>query len=220
MTNKERQKVDKTEKFWDRLSTRFDTRAEHYEQTTLKTIENSKKYLKVSDVVLDYGCATGTITCELAGNVKEIHGIDISSKMIEAAQRKAVEQKIKNIDFAQATIFDNRYGPDSFDVILALNIIHLVEDTRQVMQRLNELLRSGGLMISATACLGEKRTFSSTLLSIPLFLSTKLGLVPRIRFFKIPELEDAMTKGNFKIVETEILTHNPATEYFIVAKKI
>lgn len=212
--------MNKTEKFWDKLSNKFDKRAKNFEQTTIKTIENTKKYLNVSDIVLDYGCATGIITYKIADNVKEIYGIDISSKMIEAAKRKAGERKIENIDFVQAIIFDKRYKRESFDVILALSIIHLVEDTPKVMQRINELLKPGGLIISSTACLGEKKTFLSILLSIPIFLLIKIGIVPNMRFFKISELEDSITKENFQIIETETLAHNPATEYFIVAKKI
>ncbi len=52
------------------------------------------------------------------------------------------------------------------------------------------------------------------------FLSIKIGILPYIRFFKIPELKDLITQGNFQIIETEILSQSPATEYFIAAKKI
>ena len=212
--------MNKSEKFWDKLSNKFDKRARHFEQTTIKTVENTNKYLNVSDIVLDYGCATGIITYEIAGNVKEVHGIDISSKMIEAAKRKAGERKIENINFAQATIFDERYKRESFDVILAFNIIHfLLEDTQKVMQRINELLKPGGLIISSTACLGEKKTFLSFLLFFLSFILTKIGIVPNMRFFKISELEDLITNGNFQIVKTESLNHSPE-EYFIVAKKV
>lgn len=211
--------MNRSEKFWDKLSKKYDKRAKN-DKTYNKTLEITKKHLKSSDIVLDYACATGLYSIELAGNVKEIHGIDISSKMIETAKRKAGERKIENIDFAQTTIFDERYRRESFDVILALNIMLYFEDTQKVMQRINELLKPGGLIISSTACLGEKKTFLSILLSIPIFLSIKIGILPYLRFLKIPELEDSITKDNFQIVETEILTHYPATEYFIVAKKI
>ena len=67
------------------------------DKTYKKTLEITKKHLKSSDIVLDYACATGLYSIELAGNVKEIHGIDISSKMIEAAERKATEHKIGDL---------------------------------------------------------------------------------------------------------------------------
>ena len=118
--------MKKTEKFWDKASLNFDKRSKKIDQTEIKTLENTKKYLKVSDIVLDYGCGTGTMAIELVDKVKQIDGIDISSKMIDIAQRKAAEGKIKNIDFVQSTIFDERLRGASFDVILVFNIIHFV----------------------------------------------------------------------------------------------
>lgn len=144
-----------------------------------------------------------------------IHAIDISSRMIEIAKNKADGCKIENIDYANSTIFDERYKRGSFDVILVFYILHLLEDTHKVMQRINELLKPGGLIISATPCMGEKKTFLSTLL----LLVSKTGLVPKIKSFKISELEDTITIGNLEIVETECL-HQSSQQYFIVAKKI
>ena len=152
--------------------------------------------------------------------MKEIHGIDISSKMIETAKSRAGERKIENIEFAHATIFDKRYGRESFDAILALNVLHLVEDINKVMQRINELLKPGGLIISSTACMGETGKFFSKLISIPIFLLTKLGILPKIIFFRVSELEDSITNGKFQIVKTETKSSNAATTCFIVAKKV
>jgi len=133
--------------------------------------------------------------------------------MIEAAQRKATERNTGKLDFFQSTIFDERLKRESFDVILALNILHFSENAQKVMQRINELLKPGGLFISATPCMGEKKSLLRSLLP----LVTKIGIIPPMRFFKISEMEDSVTRGNFHIVETECL--NP-TEYFMVAKKV
>ncbi len=205
--------MDKSEKFWDKMANNYDYEEKKDEQIYLKIIDKTKKYLKTSDIVLDYGCGTGLISNEIADNVKVIHAIDISSKMIENAKGKADGRKIENIYFAHTTIFDERYKRGSFDVILVFYILHLLEDTPKVMQRINELLRPGGLIISTTPCMGEK-----TFLSILLSLVSKIGLIPNIRSFKISELEDSIANGNFEIVETECL-YQRSPEYFIVAKK-
>jgi len=178
----------------------------------IKIIEKTRNRLKISDNVLDYGCGTGTAAIEIASSVKKVKGIDISSKMIEAAKGKTVERKVKNIDFAQTTIFDEKLEKGSFDVILCFNLLHLVEDMPKVMQRINELLKPGGLIISATPCI--RGTFFGVLLS-PV---SKIGLIPPIKSFKISELEDSIANGNFEIVETECL-HQRSQQYFIAAKK-
>jgi 2-polyprenyl-3-methyl-5-hydroxy-6-metoxy-1,4-benzoquinol methylase len=207
----------KPEKFWDRSASTYDGSEPSSDPTHIKTVEAAQKYLDVSDVVLDYGCATGTIALEIADHVKEVHGIDISSKMIEVAKRKAGERKVKNVDFAHATIFDERLKKEAFDVILAFNVLHLLEDPQKAVQRINELLKPGGLIISSTACMGENR---ASFMSVLLFLVMKIGIIPSLKFFTISELENAIAAiGNFQIVEAESLMRNP-TSYFIVAKKI
>lgn len=206
-------KLNKSEKFWDKMAKNYDQEEKKDEQTYIKIIEKTKKYLKISDIVLDYGCGTGLISNEIADNVKVIHAIDISSKMIKIAKIKADGRKIENIYFAHSTIFDERYKRGLFDVILVFYILHLLEDPHKVMQRINELLKPGGLIISATPCMGEKKV-----LSILLSLVSKIGLIPNVRSFKISELEDSIADGNFEIVETECL-HQSGQQYFIVAKK-
>ena len=210
--------MNKTEKFWDKVSNKFDKRSKKLDQTEIKTLENTKKYLNVNDIALDYGCGIGTMDIEIADNVKKIHGIDISSKMIDVAKRKAAERKIENIHFAQSTIFNERYKRESFDVILAFNILHFLEDTQKVMTWINELLKPKGLLISVTPCLGEKKSFMNIVIFLLVLLQTKLGMVPYMRFFRISEFEDLIADGNFQIVETERL-HSPGEQYFIAAKK-
>jgi 2-polyprenyl-3-methyl-5-hydroxy-6-metoxy-1,4-benzoquinol methylase len=208
--------MNKSEKFWDKVSNLFNSSEKKIKQnsTSFKTIEATKKMLDSSDVVLDYGCGPGTITIEIAESVKTMHAIDISSGMIEVAKGTAAKRNIENIDFEHSNLFDEQYKKESFNVILAFNILHFIEDTPKVMLRLNDLLKPGGLFISATACLGERKTF----LSMMMFFLTKIGVVPKMNFFKISELENLMTDGNFTLVDRQRLSRLPAC--FIVAKKI
>ena len=196
------------------MANQFDNRSWHFEQPP---VEKTKRYLNISDIVMDYGCATGTVSIEIAGNVKEIQGIDISSKMIDIAKRKASERKIENIDFIKSTIFDERYNTGHYDVILAFNILHFFEDTQKVIQRINELLKPGGLIIIASACIGEK-TFLNILQFLLFSPLIKFGIIPYMKFFKFSELEDSIVSENFQIVEIESLNRSE-TNYFIVAKK-
>jgi ubiquinone/menaquinone biosynthesis C-methylase UbiE len=208
------QTMNRVERFWDKQANEYDKNESKFEQTYHKTVANTKQYLNNNDIVLDYACGTGITTNEITGYVKEIHAIDISAKMIEVAKRKAGERNIENINYEQATIFDERFKEESFNVILAFNILHLLEDTQEVLQRIYDLLKPGGLFISATACLGEKKS----LLSILISLLSKIGIVPYTRHYTFSELEDLVTNGDFKIVEAEIVSHSPPN-YFIVAKK-
>ncbi len=119
--------MNKSEKFWDNVSKTYDKDEKHFAQVYKKVVKHSKKYLNSRDTVLDYGCGTGTKTLELAGKVNNIQGIDISSKMVNIAKRKAMEYKIDNVDFVHTIIFDEKFSRESFDVIFAFNILHAVE---------------------------------------------------------------------------------------------
>ncbi|MBP7508535.1 MAG: class I SAM-dependent methyltransferase [Prolixibacteraceae bacterium] len=209
--------MNKSEKFWDRSVNMWNRQANSYSH--IKSIENIKQYLNDSDIVLDYGCATGTVAIKVADKVKVIYGIDISSKMINTALKNASELNIENINFAKSTLFDDRYRIESFDVIIAFHILHYLKDTHKEIIRINELLKPGGLIISATFCMGEKKNYRGVLLFFIVFLLTKLGILPYMRLFKFSELEKLITNCNFQIVETKCLDPK-STNYFIVAKKI
>ncbi|MDG2448152.1 MAG: class I SAM-dependent methyltransferase, partial [Saprospiraceae bacterium] len=95
------QRVYKSREFWDKASKNYAKTEERFEYIHNKSREKTKMYLKSSDIVLDYGCGTGTSSCEFANQVKEIHAIDISYKMIEIAEKKAAVSKIENVNFIQ-----------------------------------------------------------------------------------------------------------------------
>ncbi|MFF2889306.1 class I SAM-dependent methyltransferase [Paenibacillus sp. NPDC057967] len=205
--------MSKSERFWDKTASKYDQIEMKDTQTYQNIVNRTKKHLKSSDIVMDYGCGTGLIANEIAENVQELHAIDISANMIEIAEKKASDRSIANISYAHTTIFDERYKKGSFDAILAFHILHLLEDEQVVLHRINELLKPGALLISATPCVGEKRVLKS-LLSV----AGKVGLMPAIQAFKINDLAEAIKKGSFSIMETDCL--NPRTqEYFSVARK-
>ncbi len=197
--------MNKSERFWDRTSKYHDNIAK--DKAFNRTLEITKKYLKQSDIILDYACATGLYSTELTKNVKEIHGIDISSKMIEVANEKAAPNTI----FTKASIFE-KYEKETFDVILAFNVLHFLEEEQKVMKRINELLKPEGIFISVTPCLGEKNSF----LGVLAILLTKIGILPYIKRFKISELEK-LININFNVIKTIELTPK---QNLIVAKCI
>jgi 2-polyprenyl-3-methyl-5-hydroxy-6-metoxy-1,4-benzoquinol methylase len=211
--------MDKSEKFWDRIASSFDKDEKSLEVIHTKTIENTLKFVKASDEVLDYGCATGTKTFELAGKVKKIHAIDISSKMIEIAKKRAVKKKVENIEFTHATIFDENLKRGSFDVITAFNILHALENHEEVLERIAQLLKPDGLFISITPCLREKIKLLTRIQFNFFLLLIKIGFMPNILTrFKINELEDLITNKHFQVTFSEKI-HHKLLGYFIVAKK-
>lgn len=211
--------MNKTKEFWDNTASNYDKTEERFEYIHRKSRENARKHLKSSDIVLDYGCGTGTITCEFASQVAEIHAIDISAKMIEFAQEKAVANSVENVDFVQTDIFDERYKKGSFDVVLAFNMLHTVPAPHSVMQRIYELLKPDGTFISVTPCLRDKMSFAVNLQIQLVRILCKIGIIPiAIRRLRSSELDDLMAAGNFQTIDVEKIFKG-ASSYFVVAKK-
>lgn len=206
--------MDRKVRFWDRIAKGYDKQNITLDATESKTVEMTKKYLAPSDVVLDYGCGPGALTSALAADVKEIHGLDISPKMIEIASRMAAESRITNLQYAEGTIFDERYEKDSFNAILAFNILHLLDDVHEAIQRIYQLLVPGGVFISVTPCMGAR----SSLLSILFSFLSKVGIIPPTNIPTLSELEQWVNSGIFQVEDTQKLQQNPLN-YFIVAKK-
>ena len=213
-------KLSKSEGFWDKASKNYDKTEERFEYIHNKSRENTKKYLKVSHIVLDYGCGTGTASCEFASQVKKIHAIDISSEMIRIAKEKAVVSEVENVNFEKADIFDNRYQNESFDVILAFNMLHTVPDPQNVVQRINDLLKHDGLFISITPCLRQKMSFLVNLQIQLVRILCKFGIIPiPIRRVKNTDIDNLLAKGDFQAIESKEIFKG-ASSYFVAAKKI
>lgn len=201
---------NKAEKFWDRAAGSYEREEKRDGKVHLAITRLAKSYLKPTDTVLDFGCGTGLFSRELSGIVKAIHAIDLSSKMIALARTKTQQP---NIEYSQATIFDERLRPGTYDVMLSFYILHLLEDPEAAVMRMHHLLKPGGLLISVTPCMGEK-PFLNSLFSI----FSKIALVPQIKPFKLNDLEKLLTMESFEISESKLLPET-SNQYVIISKK-
>ena len=212
--------MDKSEAFWDSSASNYDKTEERFESIHSKSRKNARKHLESCDIVLDYGCGTGTTACELSNEVKQIHAIDLSSKMIELAKEKAAAANIENVSFAQGDIFDEGYKAESFDTILAFNMLHTVPDPQNVMHRIHELLKPDGLVITVTPCLRDKLSFVVGMQIKLVQILCGVGLIPvPIRRLKSTDLDDLMANGNFQITDSEKIFAG-ASSYFVAGKKM
>jgi len=212
--------ISKTQNFWNKQAKKYDYSERQFEPVFKEVISKTKEYLNTSDDVMDFGCANGTKTLELAGATKQIHGIDISDEMIKEATKKKSELKIMNASFTQGTIFKNDFEKASFDKIISYGVIHLLDDKEKVIQRIHELLKPEGLFISTTACLKNKMAFKNRLeFSAYLFIK-RLGIFPlHLNMLKTNDVENLIVNGKFQIVKAEKIFHG-ITISFIIARKL
>ena len=187
--------MSKSENFFDKVSSKSKPEPD---KTASKVIESSVEYIEKNNYILDFGCGSGSITNKIAKEAKYIDAIDISSGMLEFAKEQAEKNSIGNVDYIQASIFDERFESNKYDVILAFNVLHYIDDMPRLINRINTLLKPDGIFISSTACLKERRS----LIGYLVLLLGEIGIMPKMYFYKSNELEDLITNGNFDIIKS------------------
>ena len=201
-------------KFWDNIAERYSKQPIADEAAYQKKLQVTRQYFQPDMEVLEFGCGTGSTAIIHAPYVKQIQAIDISSKMIEIAQDKAEEAGIKNITFQQATIETFNAADQSFDTVLGLSILHLLEDKEAIIAKIHKMLKPGGFFVTSTACLGDTMGWFRFIAPIGHFL----GLLPLVKVFTVKDLEESLTNANFEIDYQ--WQPGKAKAVFIIAKKL
>ncbi len=202
------------QKFWDKNAERYAKSPVRDDQIYQEKLSKTQEYLTTGSVVLELGCGTGTTALHHAPRVKQIIATDISNNMIEIARKKAREAGIENVEFKQATVEDLSAESASFDAILALNLIHLLDDPVACIRKVYGLLKPGGVFVTSTVCLGD-RLFSFWHILIPAM--QLLGKAPPVQYIKRAKLEKELANAGFLEVFTRPAAKSEAA--FIVSQK-
>ena len=166
--------------FWNTFATRYARQAIANPDAYDTKLEATRKLLTADSQVLEIGCGTGSTALLHAPRVARIRAMDTSPRMVEIATAKATAQGVTNATFEVGTVFDVTDGP--YDVLLALNVLHLVPDLSATLQRCAKLLKPGGVLVASTACITGG--WESWLVPFP----AALGLLPKVQFFNKEEL--------------------------------
>lgn len=204
--------MTKSIQFWDKIARR--SKPDTPPETPNDTITRSAKYFTADTVALDMGCGLGGNTCDVAARVKQVDAFDYSAESIAVAKRQAENRGLTNIRFTLGDLLQISEQGKRYDIVLAYNILHLVDDHRVALAHIASLLKPNGLLISVTGCLREK----TSVLRLLLRSLSKIGVVPPMHAFSIAQLESAVQTAHFEIVETAVLDH-ALSDYFLVARK-
>ncbi|WHI48189.1 class I SAM-dependent methyltransferase [Microbulbifer sp. VAAF005] len=179
--------------FWDKTAAR-------YEKSPIRDLDAYKRklaitqgYFKSNWSVLEFGCGTGSTAIQHSPYVNNITATDISDKMLEIAKQKTIDASIKNIIFQQGTLDTLKLTNESFNAILGLNILHLLQDIDTAIARTYELLKPGGIFISSTVLLKN----SNWRLILPIMQFLKLA--PYVNPLDKQDLSNKLTQAGFSI---------------------
>jgi ubiquinone/menaquinone biosynthesis C-methylase UbiE len=103
--------------------------------------------LESGEQVLDIACGTGLVTCDAAravGPTGRVLGIDLSGKMVSAAQQRAKELGLPGCTFARMDAESLALPDASFDVALCALGLMYMPDPEQAVCEIRRVLRPGG----------------------------------------------------------------------------
>ncbi len=200
-------------KFWDKIAEKYAKQPVADEAAYQKKLEITRGYFTPDMEVLELGCGTGSTALAHAPYVKHILATDISSKMIAIARDKAAAENIGNVTFEQATVESLSVPDDSLDAVLALSLLHLLEDKDAAIAKVHRMLKPGGIFVTSTACLGDSMWWLVPVLPV----GRMLGFFPLVKVFTQAHLRTSLTGAGFTIDHDWQPEKSPAV--FIIAKK-
>lgn len=198
--------------FWDKSAPRYAKSPVRDEAVYQEKLAITQEYFRPDSSVLEFGCGTGSTALVHAPHVRQIIATDISQKMLDIAEQKARDAGVENIQFQRGTLNDLSFEKEHFDVILGLNILHLLEDVDATLATVHKLLKPGGVFVSSTALVGD--LFFLWRLLIPVM--QWVDMAPYVNTLSKKALLSKLTGAGFNI-EREWQPNKASI--FIVARK-
>ena len=135
--------------FWDKIACVYDVFANIINrETNIKLCNVVDGEISSIDDVLECACGTGLLTKAISEKCNSLIATDYSIKMLRTAERKL--KKYQNIKFECVDIMKLPYPNNSFDIVVAGNVIHLLNDPIKAIQELDRVCRLNGKIIIPT----------------------------------------------------------------------
>lgn len=135
--------------FWDKIACVYDVFANIINrETNIKLCNVVDGEISSTDDVLECACGTGLLTKAIGEKCNSLIATDYSIKMLKIAERKL--KKYQNIKFECVDIMKLPYPNNSFDIVVAGNVIHLLNDPIKAIQELDRVCKLNGKIIIPT----------------------------------------------------------------------
>ena len=164
--------------------------------------------------VLECAGGTGELSLAAAAKADSVVCTDNSEKMLSVARQKAEKRGAGNIRFARANIFHLEYEDESFDAVIAGNILHLLKNPENAVKELYRVTKPGGKILLPTFMTSEKTKISGALLGA----YKKLGFEPCAEFSP-RSYADFLKSLNLGEVKTKLIKGTIPCCYAVIIKQ-
>jgi len=206
---------------------------EAYWSKFARTFDEDQKYIVGEDIqrvlvgklsaeqdlgeVVEFGCGNGYYTGALANNSKSVIATDFSDEMLEITRTQLKE--FQNITVQKADCENTTFPAETFDTVVMINVIHVIENPLNSLQESHRILKRGGVILLANYTVHTMKLFENIKLSIR-FLK-KWG--KPLSYFKgnlsPDQLSDLLQKTGFVIEEAQLVGDTAKALYLKARKK-
>ncbi|GAB1255614.1 hypothetical protein NBRC116494_01160 [Aurantivibrio plasticivorans] len=181
--------------FWDKIATRYAKNPVRNEEVYEKKLSITQGYFKPDWKVFEFGCGTGSTAIVHAPHVGQFLASDISPNMIAIAEEKRIAAGLDNLSFLEGTLESLALEPNSFDAVLGLNILHLLDNVNETVASAYRLVKPGGIFVTSTALIGHINPIFRSFIKVMQWF----GKAPFVNTFDKQTLLAAMTDAGFTI---------------------
>ncbi len=151
--------------FWDRVAGVYDIFVNVINRKTHQKLKKIvSELIRPDDDVLECACGTGLLSSVIAPKCRHLTATDFSEKMLKRASGNC--GRYRNITYARADITALPFADNSFDKVVAGNVIHLLDNPLTALRELNRVCRKNGMLIIPTymnkAAEGKTNGFATT----------------------------------------------------------
>jgi ubiquinone/menaquinone biosynthesis C-methylase UbiE len=120
-----------------------------FETSYVQFLKNQllERFTRPSDVCLDVGIANGIFSIPISQKVREVHGIDISPKMLEQCRFNLGRQGVKNVFIYERSAANLMFPKESFDVVFSYSTLLLIPRPERAYREIVHVLKPSGFAI-------------------------------------------------------------------------
>ncbi len=187
--------------FWENFAFIYDIAMKRAEKSDTAAAEYIADFLNKDFCMLEAACGTGRFSCVIAKYVKELISCDYADNMVKETRKKAERRGIHNIKCSVQDITRLEFEDNTFDAVMAANVLHLLPEPERAIKELKRVLKPGGLVIIPNYINAERKS------KVFLRFIGLLGFKPKSEWNK-NEFLNFLRENNLEVLDYKVFEYD------------
>ena len=136
--------------FWDKVAVIYDITESLNGKVYKSMLRGVRQIVPEGAKVLDCAAGTGELSIAASEKAESVVCTDLSLAMLEQARKKCAKLGIENITFEERDIFHMSDEDETYDIVMAGTVLHLIDNPEEAVKELHRVTKTGGKLILPT----------------------------------------------------------------------